>query len=139
MQHTVRSLSPESLRRLGERDDCSVYEYRSTHTFEPWAADRVRACMRALLDACHVHDTAAEVRAAARARLGAAEFDAFAANYTKCLEKLSDPPVARKHGEMFLFMTDLRARIETGELTEDEARTRLSEATMRRVEAEVRT
>jgi hypothetical protein len=131
----VENLTQARLEELAERDDTIVYAPTHDTLFDPWPAERVRACVRQIVrvaKACATEDEA-------RAKLGD-EMKEFAANYQVMYKRLTQPEVARNQGhvDIMLAMVDLRARVERGELNEVTAQKMASEEAMIRLLAQAR-
>ena len=75
MRSSHAAVTPARLRELADRDDTVVYEPTYTHTFEPWPAARVKACVAHIVGVARGCATQAEAAAAARTSPDVAEFE----------------------------------------------------------------
>ena len=132
----VENLTQARLEELAERDDTIVYAPTHDTLFDPWPAERVRACVRQIVRVAKACATADE----ARAKLDDDEMKDFAANYQVMYKRLTQPEIAQNQGhvDIMLAMVDLRARVERGELNEVTAQKMASEEAMIRLLAQAR-
>lgn len=120
------NLTPERLAELSDRPDCVVYEPTHDTVFEPWPAERVRSCVRRIVDVARRCTDEEEARRLVRTLPDVPEFEA---HYQVMFQRLTEPAVARNRGhvEIILGMVGIRERVERGTLTDEGAQRLVSE------------
>ena len=112
------NLTPEAVAQLAERDDTVVYEPVHDTVFDPWPAQRVRACVNLAVGVARRCQSAEQARE--RVRQVGGDMPAFEAQYQLMFERLTQPEIARNQGhvDIVLSMIALRERVDAGELQE---------------------
>lgn len=131
MEHKIRSLTSEDLARLSQEDDKVVYRETHDHTFEPWDVDEVEKCAGRMYEITHElkHDVDA-----IRARIDAdCTLKKFARDHPTLAAKLSDHRFCNDKRILSTLMAMFKQRklMMSGQITEEEARNRVSAAALR--------
>lgn len=125
----MTGLTKERLQELAQRDDCVVYEPTHDVVFIPWAASRVRDCVRRIARAAARCRDEAEARSKVAGLTDVAEFEE---KYQTMFQRLVQPEFSRNeaHLQIMLSMIEVRARVESGAISESEAQRIISEQAM---------
>lgn len=131
MEHHIRTLTAEDLARLSQEEGKVVYQETHDHTFEPWDVDEVEKCASRMYEITHElkQDTVA-----IRARIDAdCTLKRFANDHPTLASKLSDYRFCNDKRILSTLMAMFKQRklMVTGQITEEEARNRVSAAALR--------
>ena len=131
MEHRVQTLTAEDLARLSQEEGKVVYQETHDHTFEPWDIDEVEKCAGRMYEITHeLKDDVAAIRARVDAD-GALR--CFARDHPMLVAKLSDYRFCNDKRILSTLMAMFKQRrlMVSGQITEQEARNRVSAAALR--------
>ena len=131
MEHQIRTLTAADLARLSEEEGKVVYRETHEHTFKPWDVEEVEKCASRMYDI--THELKQDV-GAIRARVDAdSTLKRFASDHPTLAAKLSDHRFCNDKRILSTLMSMFKQRklMVSGQITEEEARNRVSAAALR--------